>query len=289
MSYDLYFYKKQDNNVSKKEIFKYLEENNVKKEDPAHTNYVYENESTGVYFIIEDDVVGEDFNEKEEIKNFEGFESLNFALLLNNIRPDFFGKETSFFVDKLVKKFDLYTFDFIDDLIFKPKEGEIYERWSEPNKQFSLKPDFADSLFFYPLERSNKIWKYSFCLKEMQDELGGNYYVPNVFYIKDKDTNKVITVTTWTDHIPTVIPEVDFIMLNQITKGFFKNTNKSVIVSYDTLMKQMGNYFEEYKNNCKIIRPENSSKCGNVFLVLPEEKQKESFEPIGLHSITNYR
>ncbi len=290
MSYDISFYKRKEATLSKGEVFTYLEEKGLKKNGPESRSYLYENERTGVYFIMDDAAMLKEEDEAQILENIQEFDSLNLTLLLNNLRPDFFGKETSLFVDDFVKTFDLYIYpDDGDGLIFKPEVNEIYERWSKMNKNYASIPDISKELSFYPLEKSNKLWEYAFNAGVMQEELGEGCYVPNIFYLKNKKTGGVAVACTWTEHIPTVMPEVDYVLLNQAVKGFFSTSYKQGFVSYDTLMDNFGSYFKEHKNGTKIINEDQSAKIGNIFNTLPLDLSSEDFEGIGLESIKNYK
>lgn len=290
MSYDISFYKRKENPVSQDVITKYLVDHNVVKENPENSTYLYQNERTGVYFIVEESTMFNEETVEEMIQNLDEFEALNITLILNNLRPDFFGKETSLFVDDFVKTFDLYMYaDDSDGLILKPKENEIYQRWSPMNKNYAFIPDLAKNLSFYPLEKSNKLWEFAFHADAMQQELGEGCYVPNIFYLKNRKTGEIVVACTWTEHIPTVIPEVDYVLLNQAEKGFFRTNYKRGFVKYDTLMTNFDSSFEEYKNGGKIIREDQASKIGNIFNTLPFDFSAEDFEGVELASITNYK
>lgn len=78
MSYDLYLYKRNDSNLSEEQVSKYLTENipfNIS-EYPEQWNY--ENEETGVYFLVEHNKKNTEQEDIDIFDSFPGFQNLNF-------------------------------------------------------------------------------------------------------------------------------------------------------------------------------------------------------------------
>ena len=69
MSYDISFYKRKEATLSKGEVFTYLEEKGLKKNGPESRSYHYENERTGVYFIMDDAAMLKEEDEAQILEN----------------------------------------------------------------------------------------------------------------------------------------------------------------------------------------------------------------------------
>ena len=260
MSYDLNFYKRKTDSTSKKDIEDYLNElPNVTKE--IGKQWFYQNEETGVYCSFE----YYENDEKIELENFEEFEDTNLAFNINFIRPQFFGKECFTLVDKFVEQLNLFILNPQGDGEPKKyKKGELEEEWAESNLRFS-KANFEEfGLSYLDLEKSNYSWEFCFNRNEFQDKLGENYLVPGIFYVKKKGSDDVATLSVWPEHIPFVLPKVDYILVQKKIKKLFKTKKEDGLIGYDDLILQIGQFFEE-KGKYKIIHPENSIKISKIF------------------------
>jgi hypothetical protein len=165
----------------------------------------------------------------------------------------------------------------------------LYADWSEPNLCVSAEHFDEFELIHLPLERSNQLWEYNLRRSETQERLGGEYFVAGVFFLGLTDERKAITLTTWTQHIPCVIPPVDYVAINRKRKKLLRTVDETGVVSYKTLMSSLGRYFEDFEQNgCKIIHPNNSEKAADAFSSLPFEIEvSELGKQIDLDHLTN--
>ena len=270
---------------SEEKFCQYLVSKNFNKENE---DYIFENEHTGVYFSIEK----QEKEEHKDVQNLADFYDTRYLCCINFLRPNFFGIETFNFIDNLIDNFNLYILDRTEpeeDKIFKPQKDQLYTKWRKVNNYFS-REEFANSLYYYPEDRMNLEWEYNFSINSWQKELGENYFVPRIAYIKKKTGNKVFSVTTWTQNIPTVLPKgIDYVIINKQIKSFFGGSKlKPFIVSYKDLMKDLGNFFSEYKEGkAIIIYPENASKLDKKFNNISSNEKFVDFEVVTFDKITN--
>lgn len=288
MSYHLTFYTK--NAAFSGEVLEnYLTANLC---TPTETNdqWVFDNEDTGVYFIIEKYDPADDLEDIDPAV-FAGFKPTGFCLFLNLGRPDFFGLETFQFIDSFIIDLDLYVFNVQDEPPgppYKPEKDQLYRQWSGINARV---PEILKDIpfFYYPIERANLLWKYNFVLQQAQDKLGDNYFVPSALFVKTAHKSQVATLTTWTQHIPCVLPPVDYVVLLRSYKRFFRTIEEKGIVSYSKLMAAVGDYFEDYEvEGSRIIHPENAERIEKLFNSIEFDHPVEGFnEPIDFQEITN--
>lgn len=268
MSYDLYFYKRKGRQLSENEIGDYLT-NNLTPVNENGNQWVFENEDTEVYFILDHNEPEDDPETIEMFENFSDFDNTHFTFNLNFLRPNFFGLEAFQFVEKFMTDLDLFVIDTqsVDpDNPRKISASEMLATWSKTNLAFSANKFDEFGFTYIPIEQSDDTWFYNFHKQSMQDRLGDGYYVPKVFLMKTKVGNKAITLTTWTEHIPTVIPPADYFLLTKQYKKFFRTVTETGLISYDTLMKNFGNYFDDFDfKGCKIIHPDNAAKVKDIF------------------------
>ena len=109
-------------------------------------------------------------------------------------------------------------------------------------------------------------------------ELGEQYFVPKIFFFKKKKANEVVTVTSWTEHIPMVIPTADYFLLTRQHKKLFRTITDNILVSRQTIIENFGTYFDEFEfQNCKIIRPNNAASVKGKFNSIKSEQTLADF------------
>ena len=242
MSFDLNFYKRKTDSLSKSDIEDYL--NNLPNViNESDTQWFYQNEDTGVYCSFEYYEIDES-DEELEIEYFEDLEDTNFAFNINFIRPQFFGRECFPIVDQFVKDLNLYIVNPQGDGEPKVYEiGVLGKQWAESNFNFA-KINFDEwGLNYLNLVKSDYSWEFSNKRKELQKELGEEYFVPRIFYIKLKNENEVKTLSVWPEHIPYVLPKVDFIVVQKIKKKLFGKKKEEGIIKYSDIISRLGQYF----------------------------------------------
>lgn len=287
MSYDLYFFKRKESKLTEKEVEVYLSENLVTEEKGQ---WFFQNNDTEVYFIIEKNETEIDVEEIEFVENHEDFENLNLTFILNFLRPSFFGIEAFEFIEKMINDLDIYISNPQSDkeIPYKPNSEELFKNWNSTNLNSSSK-HFGEQNSYLEIEKSNEIWKYNFNRNEIQEKLGENYFVPKIFFFKTKAENKVITLSSWTEHIPNLIPNADYFLLTKIHTKFFRKVQENVLLSRENLLNRFGEYFSDYEySNCKIIHPENAKKIKNLFNSTKSELKLENFaERIQIENLFN--
>lgn len=268
MSYDLFFYKKQDSQVTEQTIRTYLTEN-LTKPNEQNNQWWFENEDTGVYFSFEttDKNDYEDFDQLFE--SFDEFENTRFLFNLNFIRPDFFGRESFAFVEKFIKDLNLYTLnpqsENCPDMPYKPQPNELHANWTITNNT-AIKDNFSKKDCYYPLAETNEIWNHNFNKWNLQAKYDEEYYVPKIYLIEQYKTKKIVTQTSWVKHIPNIFPKADYILMLRDKKTMFKTVEESGFISYDTFIKTFGDLLNDIDiPGYKIIHPENAEKASNLF------------------------
>jgi len=193
MSYDLYFFKRKETDLTREGIADYLTRNlNVAE---ANNQWLVEDEDTGTYFSF-------DLNEPdpETDEEYEDFNYTFFTFNLNFIRPDFFGIHAFRFVDQLVKDLDLYVLNPQEaadtDTPRKPLADELYRNWSVLNARHAA--DFFEEfkLNYLSLEKSNDAYFYRLNRQQLQEDLGEGYFVAGLYFYRKKSDNSIITISS---------------------------------------------------------------------------------------------
>jgi|CXWL01.1.fsa_nt_gi hypothetical protein len=293
MSFDLYFYTKKGQSVPEESIVRWLETNGCVRED-AFPQWLYSNESTGVYFIFEKQPESEEPDEIELFESFDEFENTRFTFNLNFIRPNFFGLEAFPFVESFISDLDLYALNpqskTDGESPRKETADQYYSDWSRANLNASGQHFDEFGLTHFPIEKSCEYWRYNFHVPEMQERLGENYFVPSLILARLAKTKEPITLTTWTQHIPNVFPPADYFVIIRKLKKLFRTIDETGVISRQKFDATFGNYLEPFDfKDCRIIHPEHAEAVARIFNEVEFDSQIGGLlaESIELESFTN--
>ncbi len=292
MSYDLFFYKRKESEISTEKISKYLSDNLVPANE-ENSQWFYENEDTEVYFSFDYNEPDADFELDEEAEPIENFDDTNFSFNLNFMRPSFFGLEAFKFVEQFCKDLNLFVLNPQGDNEepYKPTQKEQFDNWNKTNL-WASKDHFKEMECCYLSEsETNKVWEYNSNRQSIQEKLGEQYFVPKIFFFKTKQENQPFTLTIWTEHIPIVLPTTDYILLTRNYKKFFRTIKDTALVSRQTLLENFGSEFESFDfPNCKIIHQQNAEKLKDKFNSIKADEELEKFaDRLGMENLYNAR
>lgn len=262
MSYDLYFYKHKDCKTTDSDIRNYLGERFQNTENADQ--FWYENEETGVYFSFEYNKPDLD---DEPLEGFEGFDNTNWMFNINFLRPQFFGLEAFPFVGGLINDLDLIVLNPQvggDDTLAKYSDKDLFENWSHINARHSSDFFKEYELYYLDLDKSNKSWEFNLNRLALQEKLGEMTFVPGIFYFKEHKTGLISTLCVWPEHISTIIPQVDYFIIQKKIKKLFSTKESSGLVSYETIKNTFYDFIIK-ENGYEMISPSDSLKIEKLF------------------------
>ncbi len=290
MSYDLFFYKRKDSNLTTNQIGEYLS-NNLTTINENGSQWFFVNEDTEVYYSFEINDEPDEEDEKEELPDsFLDFVNTNIVFSLNFMRPSFFGKEAFDFVEKFINDLDLFVLNPQggDDAPSKPTSKYLFENWNKTNIWASIE-HFDKQSLFYPIDKSNNVWEYNYKRQQIQNEVGGEYFVSKNFFFKEIVTNKVVTLSMWTEHIPNILPKTDYYLLGRKYRKLFTTVEEMVLLTKEEFNSIFSSYFEPYTvTDTIIIHPHKAASIEKVFNSVKSNLNfKEHLKRITADSITN--
>jgi hypothetical protein len=291
MSFDLYFYKAKDNPVTESDLTTYLNNNLAHNKSTYARQWDYENPETGVYFMIDRN----DADEEDEA--FDGFINLNFSFSLNFFRPDFFGLESFPIIEKFVDDLDLFIFDpqdFSENVIPRKFIGDfLKDEWIEHNSKVTLDQFEKLNFKYMPAEKSNYLWRFQVRRETIQNSLNEDIFVAGILVLENEADGNLYTVCVWPQHIPVILPKVDYVVIKKVYKTLFKNVDESGLVSYDTIMNRLSASFENFEYDVpdlKVLRQGNADKIKKQFNNLKIECEAKDFgKMIGMDQFVNSR
>jgi hypothetical protein len=292
MSYDLFFYKQKGREITTDNISQYLSANLVPANE-GNAQWFFENKDTEVYFSFDYNEPYGDTDLEEDVTPVDDFEDTNFSFNLNFMRPSFFGNEAFRFVEQFCKDLNLFVLNpqSNSDSPYKPNKQEQFDIWNKTNL-WASKDHFNEMQSCYLSEdECYRVWEYNFSRQKLQQKLGGGYFVPRIFFFKRKQNNEPFTLTTWTDHIPIVLPVTDYILFTRQYKKFFRTVKNTVLISREKLLDEFGDYFIEFDfPNCKIIHQHKADQAKNKFnSIKPEKELGEFAERLAMEHLFNAR
>ena len=244
----------------------------------------YENPATGVYFLIDWNEPDDDPENIEVFDSFQNYQYLNFSFSINFFRPRFFGFEIFPIIEKFINDLDLYVLDPQDetdpDNPRKFPQGYFQEQWIRHNDKVTLDQFDELNFLFLPVEKSNYLWWFQTHREELQESLTEDIFVPGYFVLKNKENEQLYTACVWPEHIPIILPQVDYLIVQKKYKRLFKTVEESGLVSYDTIISQFGEYFEDFEYSLpdlKVIRQSNADQIEKKFNALKLGKTVTDF------------
>lgn len=257
MSYDLYFYKRKESDLSTKQITDYLS-TNVTSTSESNTQWFVENTETETYFSIDLNEPNSDEEIEEPIDNLVDFVNTNFTFNLNYLRPDFFGQEAFEFIDKFISDLDLYVYNPQDmvgpDIPVRPAKNELYKNWSDLNAKHSATHFDEYNLIYFPLDKSNYIYNYRRNKVRLQEQMGEGCYVSKLYTFLTKADNQVISLALLPEESSVVIPKADYYLVTKKFKKLFKTVEETGLMSYEKVIHSFGHLFEPFDfPDCKIL------------------------------------
>lgn len=277
MSFDLYFHRSTSNFISEQAVADYLHQQLPYNISKSTRQWTYENPDTGVYFII-------NWNDPEK---GDDPDDLHFVCSINFFRPQFFGMEVFPIIEKIIDDLQL--------LIVNPQDrndpdtpriferGYLQHQWIILNDKFSAESFNEYSLSYLPQEQSNAMWWFQLHRQEIEDNLAKDTYVANCLVVKKTADNKLYTACSWPDHIPIILPPVDYVVIKRKVRKLFKTVEESGFVRFDIMMKNLGHFFNAFDHSVPgllALTQAQADKMEKAFNALPIESCVSDFGTI---------
>lgn len=214
--------------------------------DVSDAQAVYQNENTGVYFVVEHNDPSQRSAGGEDAGDLQPEEDLfdyTATVSLNYYRPHVFGLEA---VEEVAAFVEHFGFSVLDEQSEGMGDGpfsrEGYLRSWNFGNEFGYSSilrgeDRPDKVWSMPASRLEAVWRWNLGKDELQASLREDIFVPRVFTAVVADGPA--TVVVWPDAIPELMPEVDYLMVLRdelAPKGLLGGRKKDqILVPFDRL------------------------------------------------------
>ncbi|MDJ0793754.1 MAG: hypothetical protein QNI98_05860 [Woeseiaceae bacterium] len=234
MSYDL-FLRSEDNSFDATSFEQYFSQR-------AHYNVQgsqawYQNEATGVYFLFE--LQGEDDSEAGE-------DFYPVAFNMNYFRPTYFVLEAEPEVTAFIKRFSMTVMDpQMEGMGTGDYSAERFKTgWLHGNDfgYSSILKNHQD-VYSLPQAQLHQLWEWNFNKEDLQGSVEDDVFVPKIMLVKRNGIP--ITAAVWPDAIPSVLPEVDYLLIGRqelAPRRLFKKQDDMVVVAFSEMRELIDKY-----------------------------------------------
>jgi hypothetical protein len=294
MSFDLYFAWRKRERIDFNEVVRWSEQIANFTRNPAQL--WYKNALTGVYFSIDFDD-GPPKPEGEGIDVADGYFDTALSFNLNFIRPSYFAFEAMPVIEQLVSKFGLYVIN-PQDHETGPASGRgvtaeaLIRSWLQSHERailMLLEHSASARPFAMPAPASLYLRRYQKSKTDLERSCGEDIFVPSLLAARRKSDSVVGRAITYTESLPTIVPECEWVFLVRRKKGLLqskKDADVSVISSatfrqaLETCLKP----FTWQSAAVEIIEPKSAASAGRIISRIERTIPKTEFEVVALDS-----
>lgn len=296
MGFDLYFCWRTDKRLDFDEVAAWAKDaGNFAQSDRQLS---YENPKTGVYFSLDFDPQGSETPENSPIPSGYFDSGLSFGLNFN--RPSFFGYEAMPVVEQIAKHFGLSVVDPQIDadepvLMMEVDSKELIDSWLKHNRWAILTlvedPSFAHP-HRMPIVPSLYLWRFNMVKAELERACGEEIFVPKLVPVHRKGGVEVGRGFTYTQGVPTIIPESEWVFVVRSKKSFFNPKAKQEVgvISMETFRQSLDGYIKEFQwkdPSVGVIRAESVGKVSKLLQSIDHMLDRPEFEAVGTDSFVD--
>jgi len=230
----------------------------------------------------------------------DGYFDSGLSFNLNYNRPTYFGLESMPVVEKLASRFGLSVlnpqedFDASESLL--AADSDILTRsWVRHNQQ-AIRVMIEQPNSSRPLSMSTAaaiyLWRYAKAQEDLERTCGEGIFVPRLAPVQRKGHTEVGRVIAYTESLPTVIPECEWVFIVKRKHGLFrsKKQDEIVVISADTFRETLANYIRPFHwkgPDVQIISPEFADEAGKITRAIERTLPRSEFEILGADSFVD--
>jgi len=268
MSFDLYFCWRKPERMNFEKVkawakgIEYLTRKNAQ--------LWYSNPKTGVYFSFDFEAEAPESPEDgPDIPN--GYFGSGLSFNLNYNRPSYFAFEAMPMVETLATKFGLGVvnpqgdFEGPESVVATNSEA-LTLSWVHHNQRAILvmieQPNFSRPLTM-PAPDSLYLWRYGKAKEDLERTCGEGVFVPSLVPVQRKGDTRVGRATVYTEGLPTIIPECEWVFIVRRRKAFFRSKKDVAAISAQTFREMLTGHIKSFHwkdPNVQIIDAESAGK-----------------------------
>ncbi|HWY53050.1 MAG TPA: hypothetical protein VNZ03_01215 [Terriglobales bacterium] len=292
MSFDLYFCWRKPERMNFEEVSAWAKGIEYFARKDAQLWYL--NPKTGVYFSFDFAAEAPDSPEDgPDIPN--GYFDSGLSFNLNYNRPSYFAFEAMPIVEKLATRFGLGVVnpqgeaEGPESVAAANIEG-LTQSWVHHNQRAILvmieQPNFSRPLTM-PAAASLYLWRYGKAKEDLERTCGEGVFVPSLVPVQRKGDMKAGRATVYTEGLPTIIPECEWVFIVRRKKAFFRSKKDVAAISGQTFREVLTGHIKSFHwqdPNVQIIDTESAEKAGKMISAIDHTLPRSEFEVIGTDS-----
>jgi len=129
------------------------------------------------------------------------------------------------------------------------------------------------------------LWRYSKAKEDLERACGEGIFVATLVPLRRKGSTHVGTAYTYTQGIPTIVPDSEWVILVGKKKGFSlkKRKQEVEVMSARTFVELLAEYVKPYEwpdPRVRIIGPESAQKAGKITSNIDRTLQRSEFDAV---------
>ena len=297
MSFDLYFCWRKPESVNFEQVTAWSNGIECFKRNDAQL--WYSNPKTGVYFSFDFEAnAPESSDDGPDIP--DGYFDSGLSFNLNYNRPSYFAFEAMPIVQKLASEFALSVVNPQGNLdghesAAVANSEMLVQSWVNSNKRATLlmmeQPQASKPLSM-PAAASLYLWRYGKSKAGLEKTCGERVFVPSLVPVQRKGETKASRMTAYTESIPTIVPECEWVCIVRRKTSFFrlKQNHDVSVISSETFREVLGTCLKPFQWEnpvVQIIGPEFAEKAGKIIHSIERTLPRTEFEVIGTDSFVD--
>lgn len=297
MSFDLYFCWRNRERIDFVEVKEWAK--SIECFTQKDNQLWYSNPKTGVYFAF-------DFEPQAPAAPEDGpdipdgyFDS-GLSFNLNYNRPSYFALEAMPVVVEFASKFGLGVVNPQGDSdkpesVFAADTETLTQSWLRNNQQAILtmieQPNSSRPLSM-PAAAALYLWRYALIKQDLERACGEEVFVPSLVPVRRKGDTRATLAAVYTEGLPTIIPECEWVFIVRRKKTFFRSNEKHEVasISFKTFSEILLSCLAPYPGQdlkIQIISQEVAEKAGKRIHAIGVTIPRSEFEVIGMDSFVD--
>jgi hypothetical protein len=289
MSFDLYFCWPKDERIDFEDVKGWALQQECF--SCKETQLWYANPKTGVYF-------GFNFEIPETPENSpripDGYFNSGLSFNLNYNRPSYFCFEAMPLVEKLAARFAFSAFDpqaagDESKILLDVRSDALVRSWLNHNRWAVLalaSKRAVANLLRMPQAASLYLWRYRQTKDALQEKCGDGIFVPTLVPVRKQGDVRVGRAFTYTQGLPTIVPESEWVFIVRREKGFFlgKKEHEVAVISAESFRDLLVDYSKPFQwpgASVNIVGPQFAKKVGKLVRSIDDTIPRSEFEAIG--------
>jgi len=289
MSFDIFFCWPKNERVNFDDVKRWAEAIECFKQNG--TQLWYANPDTGVYFSI--DFAGTPESPDDAPLIPDGYFDSGLSFNLNYNRPQYFALEAMPIVAHLATRFGLSLIDPQKDWDAPPvtrvADAEVLvSSWINHNERAThalmQDPDFSNPLHM-TAQDSVYLWRYTKAKPDLERACGEDMFVPRLVPIQRKGSRQVGAAFTYTQGIPMIVPESEWVILVRKNRRFSlkKKAQEITVINARTFAELLAGCIRPYdwpELNVQMITPESAQKAAEITSKIDRTLPRSEFDVI---------